>query len=540
MIDMISLKKITFIFIFFIGVSTGYIWANESPGLPVIHIIVPESPFVYRELWQSGSISITDIFNEEPVSIRGRGNSTWLFGEQKRPLRFRLETPQKLFGSTYAHRDWILLANLFDHSLMRNHAAFHLAASMNMSFAPSSTFVHLYVNGEYMGVYQVTDERSVSPGRVDIERHEIPELSGFFLEINSTADEDGILNETFVEVNRKLYDIRFPAGQALTPEHAAYVAGYIKEINRLIRERDFDTLSTLIDIPSFVDFYIIQEFLKDADGYERSIFMYISGVGENRRLRKGPVWDFDGAAASDVLTELDMFYIAPEGLYIAIFQEWYRFLILIPEFYELTADRWREVSRYILPNTLENMYEISRIYRADFIRNFDRHPIPRRGTAQEAFDTGQEDFINWLMARAAWLDDFFSSETIPADFWQPAYRYFSNPEQKVGLIMESEYIALDFPVIILNSTSLLPLSEIERIFGLTAINEENRVSAYNGSEVVFSHTYGATFFEINGEYHDILVPPDAFGELFLPVRHIAEALGFEVDWEPENRNTVIF
>ena len=63
--------------------------------LPVMHIYTPSSPFVDRELWQNGSVSLTGApegeynFDEVGARIRGRGNSTWWAGPDKRPLRFR-------------------------------------------------------------------------------------------------------------------------------------------------------------------------------------------------------------------------------------------------------------------------------------------------------------------------------------------------------------------------------------------------------------------------------------------------------------------
>ncbi|MCL1995447.1 MAG: CotH kinase family protein [Defluviitaleaceae bacterium] len=495
------MKKIFLVLLVLMPFFSLPVFANEVQWeLPVLHINSHYNPFIQeRTFWHNGTLTITNTeysLEETNIRIRGRGSSTWYGTEAKRPLRFRAEEPISLFASPYQATDWILLANYFDRSLMRNHAAFYLASQMgHMSFVPSSLFLHLYVNGEYMGVYQLTDERDTSPGRVNINWDENPALSGFFLELDTSAYQDGTEGLSFVVVNNLLYDIRYPGSSGRTPAHADYVEAYINSINRALRE-DTAEITNLIDLDSFVDFFIVKELFKVPEAAERSVFMFIDGQEESRRLYKGPIWDFDGAASNHANSS---FVEDPLGLYVGIVNEWFRFLMFYPDFYYSVANRWVQVSETYLPRTIYNLRYLSDKYEIDFARDFERH-FP--GQTSDDLDY----FITWLEARAAWLDYSLSYSFGAYDFWQPFIHHHIY-EEPINIFKDG--VLLDIMSINLNRTTLVPLSDI--------VNNFDNFDA----EYYYPFVYGA------GD----LVPNHVLGgEPFLSIRLVAYALGYQVDW----------
>ena len=224
----------------------------DNVRFPIVHIELPHCPFYFydRNNWQHGTIAFSnapDGQNFEPVGtqVRGRGNSTWRSGPEKRPLRFRLDEPQSILGTDYEARDWILIADRFDRSFMRNYSALYLSRALNNLFAIEMTqHVHLFVNGEYMGVYLFTDERTVQPGRLEIAFHEDPARSGFYIELDTRAPREGIENVTFVNPFLP-HDIRYPHAADRTPAHMAYVLNYLSTVNDAIRARDFSLITQL-------------------------------------------------------------------------------------------------------------------------------------------------------------------------------------------------------------------------------------------------------------------------------------------------------
>ena len=411
-------------------------------GFPIMRIYSEYHPFeVEREFWHDGIISIENaedswLLDETNVRLRGRGNSTWRYGPEKRPLRLRFnEEDTALLGSETAHRDWILIANHFDLSLMRNYAAFLFGEALGgMSFVPMARFVHLYINDEYVGLYFLTDERDIGEGRVDIEFNEDPTLSGIFLELNGhISDELGgwlaeghYQDEDYFVIYGRAYDMRWPS-QNQDNGHFAYARHYFNRLSSAIRRHQLDVVKSMIDMQSFIDFYIVQEMMKNADVGFFSVFMYISGTGDDRRLFFGPLWDFDQSAGN--VTGNDNGVLHPDGIYAGIWNYWYRYLLEIDEFADMIAERLYEVSD-ALYGVIRHLENITDVYNADFNRNFEVHNhifelLPNETTRlgerlewawvlapqirrMHSFDEQAEFLINWLDQRLDWLLEHYS------------------------------------------------------------------------------------------------------------------------------------
>jgi len=389
---------------------------------PSMHITSDLNPFIQeREFWHPGALTVESdnenwAFEDVDVRLRGRGNSTWWHGPDKRPLRIRFETPQPMFGSSYPHRDWILLANAFDNSMLRTHFSLDLAERLgHTGFVPSSQFVHLYVNGTYMGVYQFTDERDIAPGRGEVVIDPDPEVSEYWLEMDYRTQD-------YFQVNGLWYDIRFPSGNALTEEHIDYAHAYIESVSQAIQNRDWNAVTALIDIPSHVSYYILQELIKDADVSFSSMFMQIRGQGAERRLYQGPVWDFDLALGN--ARSATFHGDQPTGIWAARRHYWFRGLMQIPEFRTLVVERWNEAMEYDIPQAIASTEYMLAHYREAFERNFEAQPVlgVRWGVlpapARYEIDTfvGQVEYLlDFITTRAAWLDMYFNTYP-PMDF----------------------------------------------------------------------------------------------------------------------------
>ena len=388
-------------------------------GFPILQIASSYDPFtVEREFWHDGSLSLTALtaehsFRDVNVRLRGRGNSTWIRGEDKRPLRFRFEEARTLFDSPYPHRDWILLANHFDLSLLRNYAAFYLAAQMgSMDFVPSSQFVHLYVNDEYMGVYQIVDERDFGPGRMTLAFNPDPALSEFLFELDGHAfrGRDGEEGIDFFVVDERAYTIRFP-GPNDHDGHLEYLRDFVEKVNQSIHSHDFEAISSAIDLQSFVDFYIVQELFKNIDVGNFSVFMQLRGQNENRKIYFGPVWDFDRSAGNT------LYWAEPEHVFAAVYNVWFREMLAVPEISALVSSRWNEITDGPIEKTIERLRFLADQYEEEFSRNFERHNVwennppwfddmlPEVNTSIVGFSSQAEYLINWLAARRAWLTD---------------------------------------------------------------------------------------------------------------------------------------
>ena len=412
---------------------------------PSLHITTlgEDELFIERNLRVESTLTLIDPSGEARFEhlnavVRGRGNSTWIHGEDKRPLRFRFDEAQSIFDFTYEARDWILLANHFDRSLMRNHGALYLAALLEgLDWTPSTHFVHLYVNGEYMGVYQLTDEREVGPDRINLIFDPDPSISEYFFELDARAgwDSDAIENEDFFTAGLRDYDMRFP-DEDDRDGHTIYARDFVSRVSETILSGNFEDIESIIDISSFIDFYIVQEVFKNTDAWRLSVFMQIRGQDDDRRLYMGPVWDFDLSAGNSFRSERALESYAdvehspysladaspyldywPYGLFIGLYNYWYYHLLDVPEFRALLIERWNEVRDEQIAQMITHLDYMARTYHEAFERNFDRHPIlgerrwrnPAEINAISTFRGQVDHLITWLETRVEWLDDYFNN-----------------------------------------------------------------------------------------------------------------------------------
>jgi hypothetical protein len=390
--------------------TTNIISTGDFPSFHITTDPAGGAPFTERTLWIDSTFSMRGAgnteFNFEGVTgdIRGRGRSSWDFAE-KRSLRVRFDERHAMLDSGYMNRRWVLIANHFDKSLIRNYAAYHFASQLDgMCWAPYHRFVHLYVNGSYHGVYLLTDERRVEPGRAEITGHADPRISEYFIEMEHRLWEDSgrpaLADEWrhgYVRVNTslpqgqfrggsgtpsgggsgtpdRLYEVRFPDEDDITQAHFEYVQQFLDNVGRTIRSRDWNRIQAVIDIPSMIDFMIVQELTQNADVSHASQFMKIKGQGTDRKLHMGMVWDFDLGALNHSWM-WDRGFFTPYGEFITGEHYWYENLMAIPQFRELMRQRWNTVATPALANTIAHVRDYTTTHRAAFERNFTRWQV---------------------------------------------------------------------------------------------------------------------------------------------------------------------
>ncbi len=225
------------------------------------------------------------------AQMRGRGNSTW--GMPKKPYKFKLPKPgQSLYGFP-ASRDWALLANYLDRSMMRNAIAFEIFRRATGRWAPHSVFVRLLLNGDVQGLYQFIETCDVQPGRVDIREMDEDDTAGLALTGPYLLENDSYDPGFRTSRNTPFaYDVPDVEG---VPEQETYIQDWIENFETVLVAGGDDFLE-YIDLDSWVDWYIMEEFSQNNDSeWVTSNKFYKEQDTENApgRLVMGPIWDFD-------------------------------------------------------------------------------------------------------------------------------------------------------------------------------------------------------------------------------------------------------
>ena len=257
-------------------------------GIPYVRIIATDSidtEYVACTIEIAGNGQYESI---APASarIRQRGNSTRLWYDKK-PYRIKLDNKTSILGLP-ANKDWVLLANYRDQSKFMNAIAFDMARYMgSFPFVNANRFVEVEINGDYMGMYQLTEQIERATSRVDID------TSGLLLSLDK---DDGpelspdAGNNFYSKVYGMPVAVKYPKN--ISAERLEAIAADFATLEQAIVSADYDNVQKLIDMESFIDFILLQEITRNVElEAPRSMYLYRDDTG---KYHMGPVWDFDG------------------------------------------------------------------------------------------------------------------------------------------------------------------------------------------------------------------------------------------------------
>ena len=381
----------------------AYLTSRET-GLPRLDISVDEK-INSKEEYVSCEISISNTLEEYEISgatggIRGRGNTTWKY--PKKPYRIKLDSKASLIGEN-ASKSWVLLAMYNDFSLSKDALAFKLGASLeNGDYVPSYHYVDLYINGVYEGLYLLTehinenDERTNVEYKFDKNHTEVP----FLIELDDYAELDGgVEGVDYFKVGNCFYTIKYPdSTERYTQAQFEYIKNYITKVHNLAHKKNatIKELEELVDVTSFIDYYLVQEIMIQTDMNYKSVFMYKSIDG---KMKMGPLWDYDWALDGPSLMFWYDYELKAQEL--AGWGTWFSALLKnSPEFRSAVKLRWGEIEDKIRLACEEFELESQAISRAAH-KDWLRWHYYNIGAD---YKTSLDKALNVLHQRIDWLD----------------------------------------------------------------------------------------------------------------------------------------
>ena len=282
------------------GVSKSYsVDVTKFTGLPIVYINTTNfSGIDSKENYVTGTISVDGGRNipdmaATPIEIRGRGNSTW--GHPKKPYQMKFSTKEEFLGMP-EDKKWIFLAEYSDKTMLRNSAAFEMGYISNLDWTPQSEYAEVYINNLYQGTYNITQKVEETNRRVAITN------DGFLLEIDQLyrldADDVYFSTDAFsvIAIKEPSIDQVNENGVSFEQDQRYnYVKNYVNQFEDVLFgssfANSFSGYAAYIDVDSFVDWYLINEILKNQDArwYSSIYFHLIPG----EKIKMGPLWDHD-------------------------------------------------------------------------------------------------------------------------------------------------------------------------------------------------------------------------------------------------------
>lgn len=320
------------------------------------------------------------------AEVGGRGNSSW--EASKKPLKLKLKEPKGLLSMAEGTR-YNLLANAFDGSHMRNKIMLDLANETAGGFTADGEWVELYYNGEYQGLYLLTEKVEIAENRIELLSLEAenekanPKGSIKYKEfgfeeayhdmtvkgVKLPKEPADITGSYLLEIDLKIRYAEEPSGiitrqgeifTVESPEYASenevkYIADVLADVESAIYAKDGVSgisgkkLEELIDITSFADAYLLGEIAGEQDTGISSQYFYKKPDSESTLLYAASVWDFDGSMGN---TNPEM-YAYPEclsaseeevrGSATGISNKWFSALCAQPVFMEKVKERYAAV-----------------------------------------------------------------------------------------------------------------------------------------------------------------------------------------------------
>ncbi|MBP3320945.1 MAG: CotH kinase family protein [Clostridia bacterium] len=278
---------------------------DENSPVADMYLFTDTGEPVLTKKYQTGTLMIRGSGSDETditvtTQVKGRGNSSWNAEaelndyDSKNSYRLKLDKKEQLLGiGDSKNRDWVLNSNKFDLSALRNYLVWELANRMgNFSYVPECSWVQLYVNGQYRGLYMVTELVEIANDRVEIDDTIDSTDKGYFLEVDFRGSTEG-LPFFYVEGYGAASNgnaREFVVKSECTAEDKLYIQKYIQSCHDAMVKGDRAEIDALIDIPSLIDMYIIEELSKDVDVGAASCYLQKSAGG---KLEFTAPWDFD-------------------------------------------------------------------------------------------------------------------------------------------------------------------------------------------------------------------------------------------------------
>lgn len=347
------------------------------------------------------------LYTDQAVELKGRGNSSWKMPKRSFQIKFSQKTG--LFGMTEA-RKWLLIANYADASLMRNRLIYDMAGEF-MEFAPDSQFVDLWIDGEYQGNYLLCEKVEIGEGRVDLKNEK-----GILVELDNIYWYEEIQFQS--QLSGTHFTLKDTVNEFYAEEAFSEFEDYVNSFESLLyaEEKDWEQISAMIDVDSFVKYYYIQELAENSDSCRTSVYMYKDGPDD--LLHLGPVWDFDKAVGYSMRKKYGgdaaVSYVNNIEEYMGVGKDhtWWTELFKIPEFQDEARRIYQEQIQAVFSRAdlfIEQYQEEIRVSANANFQLWDITEIPMSCDHEpymyETWDEAAEGLRDWIGERIDFLND---------------------------------------------------------------------------------------------------------------------------------------
>ncbi len=412
--------KRLFLFSLFLTFMLSLNAVSPSGTLPVLYIQTEgnkqitskedylNATYYLDALGLNGYESIGNASSPLVMEIKGRGNYTWR-DFNKKPYRLKLADKQPLMGMK-KNKHFALLAHADDaqskKGFMRNQVGFELSRMIGMEWTPDVKPVEVVLNGDYIGLYFLTEHVRVEKDRVNIVEQEDEETDpeaitgGWLVEIDNYNEDPHI---TIRENGNHTMWFTYKTPEVLSSAQEEFLMDEMRRIDQLVYgDKNSDELWQYLDMDALAKFYIVQEIMDNYESFHGSCYLY-RDKGEGEKWKFGPVWDFGSSFNRNkdrYLFEGDVWH-----------NHWIPEICKFPAFMNRVKEIWQEFYPQI-----NNIYTFTAeqltLLKSAAVTDADRWS---EYSGNRDLQKRINNVNTWLKSSVAWLNEQWKNSSNPGD-----------------------------------------------------------------------------------------------------------------------------
>lgn len=392
---------------------------TDESGIAIPSLAEDGSETISASIAVYDSQGIANRLSDQPTvesrcEIRVRGNSSIHYDKKNYRVLLTNEdgtdNDQEIMGME-ASETWALQGTSIDKTMLRNYLTYNAAAQFMNGFVPEIRYCEVFLNGEYIGLYMMTETVKMEEGRVQLTPSDAKrDETSYIVAIDERKETPTTISEFLHYTLRQgmLTDIVYPSEASLTEGQKDYIEQDLSDFEKALYSYDYDTADygywSSIDVQSFVDGFVLNEFVVNDDFGAFSTYLFKDVRG---KVTFGPIWDYDNAYnLYQNETPVDKFYLVE--------RPWFYMLFKDEAFCEQTIARYRELregplseeslfsaldatAEYLAPALERNFQRWDSSFTSDqYLQPEDRNPASNA----EAI----EDLKTFIHERGEWLD----------------------------------------------------------------------------------------------------------------------------------------
>ena len=445
--------------------------------------------------------------------------------------------------------DWVLNGLAFDPSFIRDFISYELSRRIG-EYAPRTKYCEVIINGDYKGLYLLQEKIKVDGSRVDIskikpEDNNLPQLTGGYItkaDKVSGSDVSAWKMSSYIGTNDVDYIHEYPKPTAISSQQNQYIKSIFEKLDATAQAGNTSFSSgypSVIDIPSFINFMLINELSANVDAYQFSTFFH---KDQNGKLRAGPIWDLNLTYGNDLYfwgfdrSKTDTWQFNNKDNNGSKF---WRNLFDNTEYKCYLAKRWTELTQTGMSLNLANLMTVIH----ETVATISEATIREKARWQIAGDhaTQINDIKNYLTARIIWMNNNIGSSSNCSNVKTPALvitkimyhpatstkfpdsnnqefiellNNGNEPIDLTGIYFSGTGFVYQFPAgSILPSQGVIQLANngvtFEKLYGISAYSEFTRSLSNEGQKLTLADGFGNVIDEV--EYSNKAPWPNADG-----------------------------